>query len=183
VARPRPASLRARTFTPMSGNALTFALMFVCVGGLADIASEPWPARVRDLPEAPPIAFTWAGFHISAREPRDPEIRAGGGTGGGMYQFTVRNLKTGASTTFVAQSAGGVLLERFAGYPQLEIWVRTGAGSWSRHLYRFVGAQYRCVRIDDFTENDSSAKNAAIIATLPGSDERLYFVETRIPTS
>lgn len=100
-----------------------------------------------------------------------------------MYQFTVRNLKASTSTSFLAQSVGGVLLERFAGYPQLEIWARGLAGCWSRHLYRFVGAQYRCVRIDEFTENESNAKNTAIIATPPRSDDRLYFVETRIPTS
>jgi hypothetical protein len=155
---------------------LSLALILVCIRGFADVALEPWPAKTRDFPDESPVKFMWGGFHICARERRDMAA-----ADGGTYQFTVRNIKTDASISFAAQGVGAAVLERFAGYPQFEIWARRVEGAWSRHLYRLVGVHYRCVRIDDFTESASNAKNTLITTTLPGSDDRLYFVETRIP--
>jgi hypothetical protein len=98
-----------------------------------------------------------------------------------MLAFTVRNQKTGRTTTFYDQSVGTRLLSTLRGHPQLEIWGRGGGGSWSRSLIRFVRSEHRCVRIDEFTSVRDRATKPSITATLPRSDETLYFVETRIP--
>lgn len=119
-------------------------------------------------------------FTITIAEPRNKGVREGGGSGGPMLTFTVRK-NTGWKTAFDDQSIGARLLEFYDGYPQLEVWGRGGGGSYSRCLHRFVRGRYRCVRIDEFTEFEESARNKSITTTLPRADERLYFVETRIP--
>lgn len=142
---------------------------------------EAWPGKVRDLPQETPASLTWAGFHVAARSVRNPSARSED-EAAPEYRFTIRNISTGVVTSFIAPSAQGAVLERFGGYLQFELWTRGAAGSWSRHLYRFARGQYRCVRIDDFTENAAENKENAITATVPGRpDETLYFVETRTP--
>src|SRR5688572_29926399 len=142
-------------------------------------AFEAWPDKVRDLPETTPIQLTWAGFHVGVRSvaeraPRDE-------TDAPEYRFTIRNISTGAITTFLAPSARGAVLERFGGSLQFELWTRGAAGSWSRHLYRFVRGQYRSVRIDDFTETASDSRDETVTAAVPGLDDPVYFVQTRTP--
>jgi hypothetical protein len=101
-----------------------------------------------------------------------------------MLAFTVRNRKTGWEATFYNVSVGVRLLPPFRGRPQLEIWERGGGGLWSRCLIRFVHGEYRWVRADEFSEWTSADRptKSWITATLPRSDDILYFMETRIPS-
>jgi hypothetical protein len=174
----------ARIFIRNSGSrffsALAIAVALACAHAFGNLEPEPWPARVRDFPDETPLKITWGGFHISVHESRDAATRRADDAPP-EYRFIIRNLKTDALTSFTAPSTQGAVLDRFGGYPQLELWTRRDAGLWSRHLYRFVRGQYRCVRIDDFTEVVSNARNSSIITTVPGLEERLYFVETRMP--
>lgn len=147
----------------------------------ADVSSEPWPRSIRDFPADLPSTLTEGEFRITITEPRDPQMRTLGGSGGPMLAFTVRNQKSGWTTTFYDQSVSTRLLSPFASHPQLEIWGRGGGGLWSRCLTRFVRGEYRCVRIDEFTSSRERATKPSITTTLPLSGDTLYFVETRIP--
>jgi hypothetical protein len=139
---------------------------------------EPWPAKVRELPGEIPASLAWGGFHIAVRALPATDGREEAAP---QYRFSIRNVSTGVVTTFLAPSAQGSLLERFGGQLQFELWTRGGAGSWSRHLYRFAGAQYRCVRIDEFTETSPANKENGFAAKVPGRLEEVYFVETHAP--
>lgn len=161
---------------------LPFLLLSVALCARADIASERWPAALRSFSHHLPASVTQGAYRITISEPSDPEVQQLGGSGGRIYTFTVSHLPSGRRRTFDDQSVGVRLLRPlFDGRPQLEIWGRGGGGSWSRCLTRFVRGEYRCVRIDDFTELETEAKNRSVTATLPGSEGVLYFVETRIP--
>jgi len=151
-----------------------------CVVSAAELP-EPWPVKVRELPDEVPASLAWGGFHVAVRALPNA---AGRDEASPEYRFTVRNVSTGVVTTFLAPSAQGSVLERFGGYVQFELWTRGAAGSWARHLYRFAGGQYRCVRTDEFTETSPQNKENAVAATVPGrGEEPVYFVETHAPQS
>jgi hypothetical protein len=158
-------------------------LLWMVIAALAhaDVSAEPWPQSVRDFPPDLPSTLTAGDFRITVSEPRDPQMRTLGGSGGPMLAFTVRDQKSRWTTTFYDQSVGTRLLSPFASHPQLEIWARGGGGSWSRCLIRFVRGEYRCVRIDKFSSSRDRATKPSITTTLPLSGDTLYFVETRIP--
>ena len=158
-----------------------FCFFALVIASRADIASEHWPTALRDFPHGLPSKIVHDSFALAITEPRSTSVREGGGSGGPMLTFTVRKQKTGWTTSFDDQSVGARLLEFYHGYPQLEVWGRGGGGSYSRCLHRFVRGEYRCVRIDEFTEFEESARERSITTTLPHGGERLYFVETRIP--
>ncbi len=159
------------------------ALFVFCsiVVAQADIQSEAWPKVVCDFPHDLPSQVKSGASAITITAPRDESVREGGGSGGPMLTFNVRNQTNGWSTSFDDQSVGARLLEAYHGFPQLEVWVRGGGGSYSRCLHRFARGQYRCVRIDEFTAFKEAATNKAVTTTLTGREERLYFVKTRIP--
>jgi hypothetical protein len=156
-------------------------LFALVIAARVGIASEPWPQVLQEFPRGLPSKIARDGFAVVITEPRSASTRDGGGSGGPMLTFTVSKQKTGWASSFDDQSVGTRLLKFYHGYPQLEIWGRGGGGSYSRCLHRFVRGEYRCVRIDEFTEFEESARNKSITTTLPGGNERLYFVETRIP--
>jgi hypothetical protein len=141
------------------------------------IATIPWPKKIMDFP-AKINTVEVKGFKITVRDSKD---QSEGGTGGGMVDIIVQNLKTGEKLSESEQSLGIRILEFFKGWPQFEIWSRAGAGAWCRYLYRFTGKDYDYVRVDDFTESESGAKDKTRTTTLPGDDGLLYFVETRVP--
>jgi hypothetical protein len=170
-----------RIFPPSSAlNACVYAAVaFGTWSVSAGDAPEPWPAKVRDLPDEIPASLTWGGFHIAVRALPD---KNGRNEVPPTVRLTIRNVSTGMVTTFLAPSAQGSVLERFGGYVQFEFWTRGAAGSWARHLYRFAGGQYRCVRTDEFTETSPENKENGFPAKVPGrGNEPVYFVETRAP--
>ena len=156
-----------------------------------DISKIPWPKSVRDFPRGEKVRFTSQGFEIHSRVPSDPKIQSLGGSGGPMVEFTLRDVKTRWSATFIEQSVGERLLENYRGKPQLEIWGRGGGGNWSRCLHRYVSGAYRCVRIDAFEERPRHNNGNAPTAEMPGArrgkgdqrEEILHFVETRLPNT
>lgn len=152
------------------------ALLFLCTYCYADVATEPWPKKLQDLPNSGTLAIK--NFKIGVRQSPNQE---GAGSGGGMYDFTIQNTRTGAKITFASQSVGIAVLESYRGWPQLEIWGRAGGGSWCRSLHRFTGHNYEYVRTDEFTEFDFHAKDKTRTTTMPHETDLLYFVETRIP--
>lgn len=143
----------------------------------AGIASEPWPKKLRYFPAWRGDCIV-KGFKISRTESPDQD---GAGNAGGIYDFTVRQMRTGQQHVIESQSVGVRVLELYRGWPQLEIWSRGGGGDWSRTLYRYVKQSYRLVRTDGFTEFDFRAKDKQRTTTLPGGEDLLYFVETRLP--
>ncbi|OYW70321.1 MAG: hypothetical protein B7Z37_31095 [Verrucomicrobia bacterium 12-59-8] len=147
----------------------------------ADLATEPWPKVVREFPFEIPSALTQGGFRITISEPGDPEIRKLRGSGGPMLSFTVLNEKSGWKQAFYDQCVGARWLAPFEGHPQLEIWGRGGGGFYSRCLTRMVRGEYRCVRIDQFTNFRERSTQPSITTTLPRSGEVLYFIRTRMP--
>jgi hypothetical protein len=169
---------------------VAFSLLLLSSSVQADIATEPWPQRVRVFPAELPATISHGGFRIAIHRPDDPDIHAGGGSGGPMLEFRVLRSRTGQTHTFYAQNVCAVLLEPRSGYPQLEIWGRGGGGYWTRGLYRFVSGEYRAVRYDEFEESPRHQNEKALTTKPPfaphGTDdergELLYFVETRIPT-
>jgi hypothetical protein len=146
-----------------------------------DVAAMPWPRIVRDFPAGDSVRFETPDYVISRRVPTDPAIRREGGSGGPMMDIKLRHKKSGRVYDVGGQTVGERLLEDYDGHPQIEIWGRGGGGSWSRCLYRYVRRQYRCARIDEFTESESRANDKSRTATLPHSKDVLYFSETRIP--
>ena len=170
---------------------VAFSLLLLSPGVRADTATEAWPQRVRVFPAELPTTMSHSGFRIAIHRPDDPDMRAGGGSGGPMLEFTVLNSRTGHAHTFYAQSVCAVLLELRSGYPQLEIWGRGGGGYWTRGLYRFVSGEYRAVRYDEFEEsprhqNEKAPTTKPPFAPHGEGDERgqlLYFVETRLPST
>jgi hypothetical protein len=147
---------------------------------LGDLSADRWPAAIRDLPQDNPVKVRYRGCTVEVAEPSDASVRAGGGSAGPMLTFTIRT-SAGHATSFDEQSIGARLLEFYRGYPQLEIWTRAGGDNFTRGLHRFTSGKYRCVRLDDFTRYKSAAKNPAVVAILPDSTEKLYFVATRTP--
>ena len=143
----------------------------------ADIATESWPKRLQDFPAKKGV-LAIGDFIVTIRSSADQE---GGGTGGGGYDFTIQNTRTKSVRRFTDQSVGVAILEFFHGWPQLEIWGRGGGGNWSRSLYRFTRRDYEYVRTDAFTEFDFNAKDKTRTTTMPGGDDVLYYVETRLP--
>ena len=143
----------------------------------ADITGEPWPKKIMDFP-AKVDTVNIHGFKITVRDSKD---QSGGGTGGGMVDITIQNIRSGAKRTEWEQGVGIRILEFYKGWPQFEIWSRAGGGIWCRSLYRFTGRDYEYVRTDDFTEFEFRAKDKTHTTTIPGDDDLLYFTETRIP--
>ncbi|EDY20272.1 hypothetical protein CfE428DRAFT_2196 [Chthoniobacter flavus Ellin428] len=143
----------------------------------ADITTEPWPKKLQDFPSKARI-LTLRNFKITVRPSNNQE---GAGSGGGIYDFTIQNTSTGAVRRFTEQSVGVAILEFCHGWPQLEIWGRGGGGNWSRGLIRFTRRDYEEVRVDAFTEFDFNAKDKTRTTTMPGGDDTLYYVETRLP--
>src|SRR4051812_19976678 len=94
-----------------------------CMGTVA----EPWPKGVLSFPE--PGSQTSGQIRVTVRESDD---QFGAGSGGAMYDITVRKLRTGAERTVNDQCVGVRVLQPYGGWPQLEIWGRGGGGSWSR---------------------------------------------------
>ncbi len=153
------------------------ALFFIGAHCYADIATDPWPKKLRDFPDERG-KLTIDGFKITIVRSENQE---GGGSGGGMYDFTIQNLRTGAKLEFSEQNVGVAILEFYHGWPQLEIWGRAGGGSWCRSLHRYTGRDYEYVRTDEFTEFDFNAKDTTRTTSMPGDESILYYVETRIP--
>lgn len=154
----------------------TILLILFSVTCYGDVATEPWPKKLHDLPSSKPLVVQ--GFKITERDAADQE---GGGTGGGMSDVVVQNTRSGAKRSLHTQSVGIAVLALFHGWPQLEIWGRAGGGSWSRSLYRVIDHDYQYVRTDEFTEFDFNAKDKTRTTTMPGSEDILYYVETRLP--
>ena len=153
-----------------------------------DIARIPWPKPIRDFPRGDKVTFTSGRYEIGLRVPDDPKIQASGGSDGPMVEFTLRDLESRWSATFMEQSVGERLLVPYGGKPQIEIWGRGGGGSWSRSLYRYVSGEYCCVRTDDFEETPRHNNQKALTTEMPSArrgkgdqqSETLYFVETRL---
>jgi hypothetical protein len=167
------------------------ALMLTASLIRGDVATEKWPNRVRVFPAQLPATISYEGFQITLVTPAEPDVRAAGGSGGPMLEVRVLNARTGETRTFYTQSVCAVLLEPWHGHPQFEIWGRGGGGYWTRGLYRFVSAEYRPVRYDEFEEaprhnNENAPTVRPPFAPHGEADEQgklLYFVETRIPNS
>jgi len=155
---------------------LAIVMTFVAAVCFADVAAEPWPKKLQDFP-LKSHTLTIGGFKITIRESPSQE---GAGTGGAMYDFTIKSTYTGAKRTFTDQSVGVAVLEFHRGWPQLEIWGRAGGGSWCRSLHRFTGRDYEYVRTDEFTEFDFNAKDKIRTTKMPHDEDILYYVETRI---
>lgn len=160
-----------------------------------DIAKISWPKSVcnfpNDAPDDSKVTFTVGAFQISRLTPYDPLIQAAGGSGGPIVEFSVRDIKGHWSTVFTTQSVGERILESYRGKPQIEIWGRGGGGYWSRHLYRYITDEYRCVRTDQFEErprhNNLNAPTTEMPSARRGKGDQqsdtLYFIETRILTN
>ena len=178
---------------PMNSHSLIFCLAFVLTFGSrlmsADIASEAWPKRIQCLFGEPPVSITVGDFTVTLATPKSAEIRAMGGSGGPVMEFTVNNRRNNQKHTFNEQSVGASVLEDWQGFPQFEIWGRGGGGYWTRGLYRVVNGQYQAVRYDEFEEwprhkNEKAATLAPPFTPFDKNDDgggKLYFVETRIP--
>ena len=150
------------------------SVLSCCYG---DIGTDAWPKAIVDFPSKVDTVKIH-GFKITVRDSKD---QSAGGTGGGMVDIVVENVRTGAERKEWEQSVGIRILEFYHGWPQFEIWSRAGGGTWCRSLYRFTGKDYEIVRTDDFTESDFDAKDKSRTTTMPGEDDVLYFVETRVP--
>ena len=143
----------------------------------ADIASDPWPKKIRNFPsEGNKVILD--GFKITVTRSQNQEA---GGSGGGIYDILIQNLRTGKKQELSEQSVGVAILELHDGWPQLEIWSRAGGGSWCRSLHRFTGKEYCYLRTDEFTEFEFNANDKTRKTIMPGDDTTLFFVETRIP--
>lgn len=154
-----------------------------------DIKTIPWPKMVQEFPQGEQIKFRYGTHEINHRIPADPKIQSAGGSGGPIVEITLRDFKSDWTTTLTTQSVGERILELYHGRPQLEIWSRVGGGSWIRELYRYIGREYRSVRIDEFESISRHKNQRAKTATLPDEfhgrayptgDGTLYFVETRL---
>ena len=177
----------------MKSHSLIFCLAFGLTFGSrlmsADIASEAWPKRIQSLFGKPPVSLTVGDFTIMLATPKSAEIRAMGGTGGPVMEFTVTNRRNNKKHTFNEQSVGASVLEVWQGFPQFEIWGRGGGGYWTRGLYRVLNGQYQAVRYDEFEvwprhKNEKAATLDPPFTPFDKSDDgggKLYFVETRIP--
>lgn len=156
---------------------LILLLLLLGLNCRADIATEPWPKKLQDFPAKKRI-LTIRDFKITVRQSADQQ---GGGSGGTMYDFTIENVHKGSTRRFSAQSVGVAILEFYHGWPQIEIWGRGGGIDRSRSLFRLTRRDYETVRTDDFTLSAFDAKDKTRTTTLPGGDDVLYFVETRLP--
>ena len=177
----------------MKSHSLIFCLAFGLTFGSrlmsADIASEAWPKRIQSLFGKPPVSLTVGDFTIMLATPKSAEIRAMGGTGGPVMEFTVTNRRNNKKHTFNEQSVGASVLEVWQGFPQFEIWGRGSGGYWTRGLYRVLNGQYQAVRYDEFEvwprhKNEKAATLDPPFTPFDKSDDgggKLYFVETRIP--
>lgn len=153
-----------------------------------DIVSEAWPKRIQSLSEKSPSIIV-GDFRVTLATPTNAELRAMGGSGGPMMEFTVADRRSNQKHILNKQSVGASVLEIWQGHPQFEIWGRGGGGYWTRGLYRFIEGQYRAVRYDEFEQWPLQKNEKAITLDPPfspldkGEDGggRLYFVETRIP--
>ena len=152
-------------------------------------APAKWPHVVRDFPSGEHVSFATDKYTIEREVPNDPEIQAGGGSGGPIVRITVRLKSSGRTAVLESQSVGERLLAPSGGFPQLELWGRGGGGYWTRALYRFVSGQYRPIRYDEFEESPRHNNTHAATTQLPfaphGDEDyrgsTVYYTETRYP--
>lgn len=106
----------------MKSHSLIFCLAFALTFGgrllSADIASEAWPKRIQSLFGEPPVSIIVGDFTVTLATPKNAEIRAMGGSGGPVMEFTVTNRQNKQKYTFNEQSVGASVLEDWQGFPQ-----------------------------------------------------------------
>jgi hypothetical protein len=152
---------------------LLLLLTALGLAGCAGIATQPWPAQVRDLPLGKE-RVTVGGIQVSAQPAEE--------MGTGMCGITVLDTHSGSREFLHEPNIGLRLLTFHDGWPQLEIWSRGAAGLYARSLFRVEKRKYVLLRTDDFSEEEpADRKHRRRKATLPGDRTPLYFVETRLP--
>jgi hypothetical protein len=120
----------------------------------------------------------YGNFRITITPAAD---QSAGGTGGAIWDVNVENMPTGKILQVEAQSVGTRLLEKYNGYPQIEIWGNGGGGSYSRILFRVEHGRYRAIRDDLFDRQISLAKRKDVTAVRPGGEATLYYTGTMYP--
>jgi hypothetical protein len=163
---------------------LPFTILFLMMSvAFASEKYSGWPKALQDIPYEDDVTLTIPGFSIRYFIPRDAESQMGGGSGGPIGQIDITNQKTKKTISFDFQTIGGRILEAYHGYPQFEIWSRAGGGSYCRCLFRFENGKFHNIRIDDFSVSPDQATDKSVTTTLTRSDDTLYYVSTRYPTS
>lgn len=109
---------------------VTHLLLFLCA----------WPPAVRDLPLEQARGEIRAGRFLVRIEDTRSEFA---GSGGPILRYTVGKV------SFEAMTIGARVLAEHAGYPQFEIWSKTGVSNHIRTLFRYQGGRYCAVRHED----------------------------------
>ncbi|MBL9153601.1 MAG: hypothetical protein JNK37_13990 [Verrucomicrobiales bacterium] len=132
-----------------------------------------------------PVAEPWA----YARESPDPFVVEQTSPNADLPNrrlVTVKNTETGQIQRLEAENSSQtpVTLESHADWPQLELSNEGPAGFQWRRLYRVVDGAYRCVRIDELTDDPRLAPEGAAPVDLAHDEETVrlaYLLRTRQP--